>query len=340
MGRVGDIAKRTRIKIFWAFDFHIRLRIFSCIVGSSGLHLTPVSNRVLRGDVERPWGGACGANCVADFMSPHLSAQRLVEARRASRALDGFPGPMPQTLADSYQCQMHAIDLWGDALAGWKVGRVGVALEAALGAERLIGALFAGNIFLAEPGRAVEAPAIEGGFAAVEAEFVYRLAEDAPSTKLEWTNAEALALVAGMHIGIELAGSPLPTINDMGPTIVAADFGNNAGLILGPPIADWRARTDDQLACEMFVDGLPVGRGAADSLPGGPAAALAFTLALTARLGRPLRAGALISSGAVTGVHVVKPGAQARADFGALGAVECRIVPAELLGCRKTGAAR
>ena len=34
-------------------------------------------------------------------------------------------------------------------------------------------------------------------------------------------------------MGVEMAGSPLATINELGPTVVAADFGNNNGLILG-----------------------------------------------------------------------------------------------------------
>jgi len=60
---------------------------------------------------------------------------------------------------------------------------------------------------VARPGPAL--PVFEGGFAAVEAEFVFRLASDAPSDKVQWTPEEASRIAAAMHIGIETAGSPL-----------------------------------------------------------------------------------------------------------------------------------
>ncbi len=40
-----------------------------------------------------------------------------------------------------------------------------------------------------------------------------------------------------MFIGIEIASSPLQNINDYGPAVVASDFGNNAGLLLGAEVA-------------------------------------------------------------------------------------------------------
>ena len=58
----------------------------------------------------------------------------------------------------------------------------------------------------------------------------------AARTRLEWTRAEARELVAAVHVGVETAGSPLATINDLGPCAIVADFGNNAGLIVGPEL--------------------------------------------------------------------------------------------------------
>ena len=43
-----------------------------------------------------------------------------------------------------------------------------------------------------------------------------------------------------MFIGIEIASSPLVNINDYGPAVVASDFGNNAGLLLGAEIRTGR----------------------------------------------------------------------------------------------------
>jgi 2-keto-4-pentenoate hydratase len=196
---------------------------------------------------------------------------------------------------------------------------------------RLAGPIFRRAVRSAE--RVTRAPFIEGGFAAVEAEFVFRLGADAPPDKTRWSADEALDLVGSMLIGVETAGSPYAKINDHGAAaVVISDFGNNAGLLLGPEIADWRERSADTLTCETFVDGQSVGRGSAASLPGGPAAALAFVLGDCAERGRPLKAGQLVSTGAATGVHEIAIGQEACADFGPLGKIACAAVRAEADG--------
>ena len=88
-------------------------------------------------------------------------------------------------------------------------------------------------------------------------------------------------------------------------------------------VPGWRALLDT-LACESFVEGVSVGRGTAAGLPGGPGAALAFLLNNLAVRGRPARAGDLISTGAVTGIHDITAGQSARVDFGAFGDILCQ----------------
>jgi 2-keto-4-pentenoate hydratase len=128
--------------------------------------------------------------------------------------------------------------------------------------------------------------------------------------------------------GVELAGSPLATINVLGPRVVASDFGNNAGLILGPPIPGWRERPDQIPACEAYVDGKLVGRGTPQSIPGGPAASLAFLLNACARRGRPLTRGQLVTTGAASGIHEIEAGQTARIVFEGMEEIRCVAVPA------------
>src|SRR4029450_6179032 len=121
-------------------------------------------------------------------------------------------------------------------------------------------------------------------------EFVFQLARDAPGNVTEWTAETARRFVKGMYIGIEIASSPLQNINDYGPAVVASDFGNNAGLLIGAQVSDWQTRALDTLGCETRIDGKLVGRGSAAMVSGGPLAALAFALRCNALRGRPLRA--------------------------------------------------
>ncbi|MBB6250339.1 2-keto-4-pentenoate hydratase [Nitrospirillum iridis] len=260
--------------------------------------------------------------------SPTAAAAAFVAARAAATALPGYPGPAPIDLAQGYAAQEAAIALWPDRIAGWKIGRIPLDWEETLGEPRLAGPIFAANVWMATDAIQTPFPVFVGGFAAVEAEYVFRLGADAPEGKTAWTEDEAADLVAALHIGIEPAGSPLATINDLGPPVVVSDFGNNAGLILGPEIADWRARGWDSMRCETFIDGVAVGAGGAPSIPGGPLSALRFLASHLAGRGRPLKAGDLISTGATTGIHDIVAGQEARVDFGRDGVLHCRAVPA------------
>lgn len=261
---------------------------------------------------------------AASTDDPAQIAAAFVAARKAAVALPDYPGQIPAALATGYAVQEAAIPLWGAPIVGWKVGRIMPEQQARMGADRLAGPVFADRLWTATAGQTLSFPVITGGFAAVEAEFIFRLGADAPAGKTDWTPDEALALAETLLFGAEIAGSPLATINALGPTVVASDYGNNGGLILGGEIAGWRGRAPESLTCATSIDGVTVGTGSAASLPGGPAASLAFLLGHCAARGRPLKAGELISTGAATGIHDILAGQTARVSFEGFGEIVCR----------------
>lgn len=261
-------------------------------------------------------------------------ARRLVDARRQAQALPDYPGSVPAGLDDGYACQDAAIALWDRPVVGWKVGKIPADWEALLGEERLVGPIFEGAVQSPRPDEAAKFAVITGGFAAVEAEFVFRIARDAAPEKTQYSAAEAADLVEALHVGIELAGSPLPLINVLGPPVVVSDFGNNAGLVLGAEITGWQRRGADELTCETFIDGHLVGEGGAASIAGGLLAALAFALSRCARRGHPLKRGMLVTTGASTGIHDIVAGQRSRVSFGQWGEIHCNAVVAQPAGER------
>jgi len=261
-------------------------------------------------------------------------ARRLVDARRQAQALPDYPGAVPASLDEGYACQDAAIALWDRPVVGWKVGKIPADWEATLGEERLVGPIFEGAIQSPSPREAATFPVIPGGFAAVEAEFVFRIARDSDPGKLDYTADEAADLVDALHVGIELAGSPLPLINVLGPPVVVSDFGNNTGLVLGNEITGWQRRSADDLTCETFIDGHLVGEGGAASIAGGLLAALAFALSRCARRGHPLKRGMLVTTGAATGIHDIVAGQRARVSFGEWGQIHCNAIAAQPHGER------
>jgi len=252
-------------------------------------------------------------------------ARAFVDARRNGRALTAYPGVEPESLDVAYAIQDEAIAAWPDRIAGWKLGRINPPHDARFGAGRLAGPIFSRAVWTAGT-LPTRFGVIGGGFAAVEAEYVLELGEDAPD-RAGWTAANVGGLVSRVFTGVEIAGSPFPGINDHGPAVTASDFGNNAGLVLGAEVAGWRGRLAD-LTCTMSIDGVVIGRGGAASIPGGPLDSLAFLLNLLHRRGRRLEAGQLVSTGAATGVHDIVAGQAAVADFGDDGRIEGLAVPA------------
>lgn len=260
-------------------------------------------------------------------------ARRLVGARQRALALSEFPGGLlPPSMAAGYAIQDAAIALWPDRITGWKVGYIAPERRDAAGDERVIGPIFSRQLWQDRPGECLSFPVFAGGFAAVEAEYVFRLGADADPGQLQFTGPQAAALVESLHVGVETAGSPMARINEWGPTVVAADFGNNAGVILGREIEDWRNCNEAELACHCEIDGVRVGEGGAMRIPGGLLGSLAFALGRAARRGLPMRRGMLVTTGAATGIHDIIAGQRARLDFGRWGAIECLAVPARAEG--------
>jgi 2-keto-4-pentenoate hydratase len=250
-------------------------------------------------------------------------AGRFLAARRAATGLDAYPGDFPATLDDAYAIQDAAIAAWGRPVIGWKVGRVAEPLIDLFGTDRITGPIFD----QAADGAAM--PVFAEGFAAGEAEFLLKIGTAPPAGKTGFTLDEAAELIGAVHVGIEIASSPLGAINEIGPIAVVSDFGNNNGLVVGPEIPDWRASGFEQWEVTCRIGGKVAGTGRAEAFPDGAIGAARFLFELMARRGIALTPGQWISSGAVTGVHRARPGQAVEARFNGELAVSCALVAAQ-----------
>jgi len=248
-----------------------------------------------------------------DSSSLRTISQQLTQARMQARALARPPEGIPETLEDAYRVQDHSIAAWDDKVAGWKVGGVPPSYLDRFSDKKLVGPIFGKSIRHAVAGQVTPMPVFEGGFAAIEPEFIFELGESEDETR--------------MFIGVEIASSPVLALNDYGPTAIISDFGNNHGMLLGPEVADWRSRGSDlRVVCE--IDGAVIGEKHLDNFPEDALASLAFLREISARRGYDLPAGTYVSSGAITGVHEAEVGATSRIDFAELGTLELELVRA------------
>lgn len=249
-------------------------------------------------------------------------ASAFVEARRAGRALRAYPGEKPADLAAAYAIQDSALALWQREIGGWKVGRIAPPDTSRLGADRLAGPVFADTVVEAR-GSDIDMPVFSGGFAAVEAEFMLRLAPP-PGASVPATNVEAAEWIDLIRIGVEIASSPYHGINRDGPCVTVSDHGNNAGLLLGPEVEQERWADLDQVAVSMFIDDRLVGQATTASMLDGPFGAVRFLLANLHDRAIAPQNGWWVSSGAITGVHEITSGSSFEAIFEGIGRVRSR----------------
>ncbi|MCU4677014.1 hypothetical protein N7931_15375 [Catenovulum sp. 2E275] len=251
----------------------------------------------------------------------------LVSARKAQRALNEFPQPVPDTLEQAYQIQDLSMADYQDELVGWKVGVVPEHLREQYRAERLMGPIYKGLCHFLKAahtnGEVLEVPIFAKGFAAVEAELIFEVAEDIAPGSVD-TSAELTHLVKNVYAGIEIASSPVPDLNNYGPAAIISDFGNNNGMIVGAAIDNWQ-QTIANIQTQVWIDDKLINQAPANAVLNGPMAAFSYLIECCAEREISLKRGALICTGAITGVHEAKAGSCSTVDFGLAGQLNIKL---------------
>jgi len=246
------------------------------------------------------------------------SAAALLEARREGVPLDGFPGGVPRDRQAGYAIQDEILQSNPGRPVGWKVAMVRADLRDRFGEDRIVGPIFAEGLQVAAAGETVSASVCDGGFGALEAEFAIKTGRDLNASDGPFDTEAIAAAVGAMHMGIEIASSPIADLNGLGPAAIAADHGGNGGGVLGPVIPQDGVRSVES---KMTINGAVAGTGSSASVPGGPLAALAFLANHLAARGIDLPSGSIVLTGMTTGVHDVKPGDRAIVAFSGIGEI-------------------
>ena len=254
----------------------------------------------------------------------------FMSARKGARHLDAYPGELPDTLDEAYSIQFRSISEWPKRVVGWKVGGIPANLQEKHKESRLGGAFFSDMIYKVSPQNdEIDMPCYEGGFAAIEPELMLEVGQTIRPGSVDPEKDDISDLISAVYIGVEIASSPLKTLNDLGPTSIISDFGNNNGIILGAEIPNWKSVDFDTMEVRTEIShGLNV-TAMAGSTEGGPLGALAFLLRHFKRYGVTMKKGTLISSGAITGVHKSEIGDTSQIHFGDYPPIKLRLVKAQ-----------
>lgn len=257
--------------------------------------------------------------------SPSLS-ENLIAARKSCTALTEFPGKLPDTPEAAYKVQDQCIAGWDDKLAGWKVAGLKPELHAEFKAKRQSGPVFAKNIQFSDGNDHILAPVFAEGFAAIEAEFVILLGDVSKLPTSNLSQEDAINAIDKVFMGIEIASSPMKNTHSYGTLSPISDFGNNAGVIIGPEITNWREIDLSTINVSVKIGNDEVGR--ANTKPGldGPLGAVTYLIEHLAQRGHKIEPGTYISSGAITGAHQADTGVASEVTFEGVGTISLELV--------------
>jgi len=227
------------------------------------------------------------------------------------------------TRDEAYAIQAAAVIASGLTPLGWKVAATSEAAQQLLNmGGPSLGPVFAEHL-LDSPATVVARPDQSTG---TECEFAFVMGQDldadADVDLQTVTDAIDHALVAVEVVGCRFEGG----IADAGALLCISDFSFGAGLVRGPVVADWRTVDFAAATARAILNGTEVAAGTGAAVLGDPLEALHWAAGEAARIGSPLRAGDIVTTGTMTGATPVKPGDHFTGDFGPFGTVEIDFV--------------
>ncbi|HEX7007635.1 MAG TPA: fumarylacetoacetate hydrolase family protein [Alphaproteobacteria bacterium] len=244
-------------------------------------------------------------------------ADRL--ARRRYRNLP--PELRPRTIAETYAAQEALQALIGGrlgAVAGYKIALTSPAMRHLLRVDEP----FAAAIF-ADTVHASPAAVRAGDFVSlgIECELAVRLDRDLPAAGAPYDRATVAEAVGACMAAFELVDDRNADYGALDVPSCIADNGWNAGVVLGPPHAGWRALDLAGAAGRLEINGRPAGSGKAGDVMGHPFEALAWLANFHAGRGRGLTRGAIVMTGSIVQTLHLAPGDRATFSFDGLDAV-------------------
>ncbi len=254
-------------------------------------------------------------------------SQKLIAARKSCKEVKQFPGTLPDTPEQAYKVQSQCIAGWDDEIIGWKVAGLKPELHEQFKAPRQSGPVFKKNLQFNDGKSHTLAPVYAEGFAAIEAEFVILLGDVSNLPTKNLTEQDAINAIDKVYMGIEIASSPMTNTHSYGTLSPICDFGNNAGVIVGPEITNWKEVDLSNINVSVKIGGEEVGNANTKPSLDGPIGAVTYLIEHLAQRGHEIKPGTYISSGAVTGAHQAATAVASEVTFEGIGTISLELVP-------------
>jgi len=236
---------------------------------------------------------------------------RLVAARQKGTRIARADPALPADYAEGFAIQERVVQALASPAIGWKVMQVpqGPVIFAPILASGRVPAGGTWEVVGNEP-------------AGIELEIAFRMGCDVPQ---DAGRARLLEAVADAHVVFELCQSRIAEPSLVPRHVMLADCIANAGVVVGDAIANWRALELAARGGRLLVDGAPRAEGRS----GDPLSALALLPPALQRHGKSLRAGDIVITGSLIGMHWFKGRHELRGSIDGCGEVPLRLIAAE-----------
>jgi len=248
-------------------------------------------------------------------------AERIAALFRDRRQTDILPAElMPADLSEAYaiRAAFEAIETarGRGEVAGYKIGLTTPIMQKLCGVdEPCYGAIFASEVHH----RRAELPVRNYCRLGIETEIAVRLGEDLPQGG---GFDRVAAAVESCVAAIELLEDLRHDYKRLSAAAMVAGNVWNAGVVVAPPVTDWRRLDLAQLTARLAINGREIGRGKGGDVMGNPLNALAWLADKLAGAGTPLKRGMIVLTGSMVPIQFPAAGDRALVEVEGLGTAE------------------
>jgi 2-keto-4-pentenoate hydratase len=243
------------------------------------------------------------------------AALMLLGARQSRQWLPSLPeGCRPRTMEDAYAIQELVIRQLGP-IAGWKVGAGNPEAQPACAA------MSASTIF--DDGACLSMDAFN--LVGIEGEIGYRLAQDLPVRDEPYSRDEVEAAIGSIHPIVEVSDTRYATWGSQERLGHVADQLNHGALVVGAGVEDWQKINPADQKVKLTINGKVVSDIIAKNPAGDPMRLVLWLANEGARIFGGLRAGAVITTGTLTGISFQTAPAEIHAGMPGLGNISFKI---------------
>jgi 2-keto-4-pentenoate hydratase len=256
------------------------------------------------------------------------AARFLFEERQAHRRFGPIPDTLaPRTVDEAYAVQDALNTLLAGMLgpvAGYKIALTTAVMQQMVGLhEPIAGAILAKTIHQA-PSTIRSTDYVHLG---IDSEIAFQLGANLPADMAPYSRASVADAVAAAMVAFEPFDDRLADVSKssaLALSLIADNIGN-VGIVLGPPVSDWRKLDLAAAHGQLVMNGELMGEGRGSDVMGHPLEALVWLANLLAKRRTSLTRGMVVTTGTLVALKFLKPGDSASWSVDGLGEAKLRV---------------